>query len=92
MTDISLGIKGISKNEKRILDGKGYSASGEKILVDQSPVVLSSQPDEHWQEVWDPIKGGHVGFSPYSTALKIRDIEVREICWEERYQVYEAEF
>lgn len=40
----------------------------------------------------DPIKGGHVGFSPYSTALKIRDIEVREICWEERYQVYEPEF
>lgn len=28
----------------------------------------------------DPIVGGHVGFSPYSTKLKIKDIEVREIC------------
>jgi hypothetical protein len=40
----------------------------------------------------DPIVGGHVGFSPYSTVLKIKDIEVREIYWEERIQVYEPEF
>ena len=40
----------------------------------------------------DPISGGHVGFSPYSTVLKIKDIEVREICWEERLQQYEPEF
>lgn len=40
----------------------------------------------------DPIVGGHVGFSPYSTILKIKDIEVREICWEEREQVYVSEF
>lgn len=36
--------------------------------------------------------GGHVGFSPYSTVLKIKDIEVREIYWEERIQRYEPEF
>ena len=40
----------------------------------------------------DPIVGGHVGFSPYSTKLKIKDIEVREIYWEERVQSYLPEF
>lgn len=40
----------------------------------------------------DPICGGHVGFSPYSTALKIRDIQVRKIAWEKRKQIYEPEF
>lgn len=40
----------------------------------------------------DPIRGGHVGFSPYSTALKIKDIQVRKIVWEKRHQVYEPEF
>ena len=40
----------------------------------------------------DPIVGGRVGFSPYSTVLRIRDIEVREICWEERVQSYLPEF
>lgn len=40
----------------------------------------------------DPIKGGHVGFSPYSTALKIRDIQVRKIHWEPREQFYTPEF
>ena len=46
------------------------------------------------QELIDPnpIIGGRVGFSPYSTMLKIKDIEVREICWEERNQIYEPEF
>lgn len=40
----------------------------------------------------DPIRGGHVGFSPYSTILKIRNIQVRKICWEKRTQIYEPEF
>lgn len=40
----------------------------------------------------DPIRGGHVGFSPYSTSLKIRNIQVRKICWEKREQIYEPEF
>ena len=39
-----------------------------------------------------PIKGGHVGFSPYTTKLKIKDIEVREICYESIVQEYEPEF
>ncbi len=40
----------------------------------------------------DPIRGGHVGFSPYSTSLRIGNIQVRKICWEKRHQVYEPEF
>lgn len=40
----------------------------------------------------DPMTGGHVGFSPYSTVLRIKDIEVREIVWEERVQSYTPEF
>ena len=39
-----------------------------------------------------PIKGGHIGFSAYCTKLKIKDIEVREIYWEEFPQTYEPEF
>lgn len=40
----------------------------------------------------NPIKGGYVGFSPYCTKLKIKDIEIREICWENLIQEYEPEF
>lgn len=39
-----------------------------------------------------PIFGGHVGFSAYCTKLKISDIEIREIYWEEFIQSYEPEF
>ena len=39
-----------------------------------------------------PITGGHVGFSAYCTKLRIKDIEIREICWEEFIQKYEPEF
>ncbi|MBQ8816697.1 MAG: hypothetical protein IJZ84_05395 [Lachnospiraceae bacterium] len=39
-----------------------------------------------------PIKGGHVGFSPYCTKLRIKDIEIREIYYEPFVQTYEAEF
>ena len=40
----------------------------------------------------NPLKGGHVGFSPYCTKLKIRDIEIRKIYWEKRDQAYDPEF
>ena len=45
-------------------------------------------------EVMDPnpISGGHVGFSAYCTKIRIKDIEVREICWEKFKQKYEPEF
>jgi len=40
----------------------------------------------------NPIKGGHLGFSAYCTKLKIQDIEVREIYWEDFPQLYDPEF
>ncbi len=40
----------------------------------------------------DPLLGGRVGFSAYCTKLKIKDIEVREIFWEEFPQKYIPEF
>ncbi len=68
--------------EVRITTG---AISGHNFLVVDDVLV---------QELIDPnpITGGRVGFSPYSTMLKIKDIEVREICWEERRQMYEPEF
>lgn len=39
-----------------------------------------------------PLTEGHVGFSPYCTMLKIKDIEIREIVWEEFKQTYDPEF
>ncbi len=39
-----------------------------------------------------PITGGHVGFSAYCTKLKIKDIEIREIHWEDFPQQYKPEF
>lgn len=45
-------------------------------------------------ELIDPhaISGGHVGFSPYSTALAFKDIEVRRGVWTPREQSYIPEF
>ena len=39
-----------------------------------------------------PISCGHVGFSAYCTKLKITEIEVREIVWEEFLQKYDPQF
>ena len=39
-----------------------------------------------------PLKPGKVGFSAYCTMLKIKDIEVRELYWEDFPQSYEPEF
>ena len=38
------------------------------------------------------LTSGHVGFSPYCTILKIRDIEIREIYWDKTCEYYEPEF
>ncbi len=40
----------------------------------------------------NPIRGGHVGFSAYCTKLRITDIEIRKIHWEDFPQQYEPEF
>ena len=38
------------------------------------------------------LKGGHVGFSPFCTILRIKDIEIRKIYFEEKKQFYVPEF
>lgn len=43
-------------------------------------------------EYKDWLTEGYVGFSPYCTILKIKDIEIREIAWEKCYETYEPEF
>lgn len=40
----------------------------------------------------NPLLEGQVGFSAYCTILKIKDIEVRKIKWEEFIQIYTPEF
>jgi hypothetical protein len=40
----------------------------------------------------EPKIGGHVGFSAYCTMLRIKDIEVRRIYWEDFTQKYDPEF
>ena len=40
----------------------------------------------------NPIEGGYIGFSAYCTKLKIKDIEVREVYYENIRQNYEPEF
>ena len=40
----------------------------------------------------NPIKGGYAGFSAYCTKLRIKDIEVRKIVWEDFRQTYTPEF
>ncbi len=40
----------------------------------------------------NPISGGHAGFSAYCTKLRITDIEIREIKWEEFRQKYTPQF
>ena len=50
--------------------------------------------DELVSEMIDPqpIKDGHVGFSAYCTKLRIKDIQIHEIVWEDFPQTYDPEF
>ena len=68
--------------EVRICTG---AINGHNFLV-VDDVLITELNDPH------PIQGGYVGFSPYCTQLKIKDIEIREIYWKTRKQSYESEF
>ena len=50
--------------------------------------------DELVAEMIDPqpIRDGHVGFSAYCTKLRIKDIQIHEIVWEDFPQTYDPEF
>lgn len=92
------GIERFPENELRSLTPLYHYEPGTEVRITTGAIqghnflmvdgVLIQELIDHM----DPIVGGHVGFSPYSTMLKIKDIEVREIYWEEREQSYLPEF
>ena len=43
-------------------------------------------------ETVKPLTNGHIGFSPYCTMLKIKDIEVKDIYYETVEEGYKPEF
>ena len=44
-------------------------------------MVVDDELVAEYFDNFEPLKGGHVGISPYCTILKIKDIEVHEIYW-----------
>ena len=70
----------------------GATISGFTGIVDGHSFLYAD--DVLVTELIDPhaISGGHVGFSPYSTALAIKDIEIRRGVWTPREQSYIPEF
>ncbi len=40
----------------------------------------------------NPLQGGHVGFSPFCTKMKVKDIKIQKIVWEKLVPVYVPEF
>ena len=91
------GIERFPENETRSLTTLYNYTPGEEVRITTGAINGHNfliVDDVLIQELIDmnPFVGGHVGFSPYSTKLKIKDIEVREIVWEERQQAYESEF
>lgn len=40
----------------------------------------------------NPLHGGHVGFTPFCTRMKVRDLKIQRIAWEEFKQHYDPEF
>lgn len=91
------GIERFPENETRSLTPLYNYTPGEEVRITTGAINGHNfliVDDVLIQELIDmnPFVGGHVGFSPYSTMLKIKDIEVREIVWEERQQAYLPEF
>ncbi|MBR2886369.1 MAG: hypothetical protein IKB93_16520 [Clostridia bacterium] len=91
------GIERFPENETRSLTPLYRYTPGEEVRITTGAINGHNfliVDDVLIQELIDmePFVGGHVGFSPYSTMLKIKDIEVRKIVWEERQQEYEPEF
>lgn len=96
--DHRAGIEKFPENGLRALTSLFHYTPGEEIEITAGAVnghnfLLVN--DELVMALVDPnpIKnGGHVGFSPYCTSLKIKDIKIFEIFWEKRNQIYNAEF
>lgn len=92
------GIERFPEDELRCLTSLYHYTPGTEVRITTGAIqghnflIVDGVLIQEVVDNMDPIVGGHVGFSPYSTVLKIKDIEVREICWEERNQSYVPEF
>ena len=55
-------------------------------------MIVDGEVVSEYIEYKNYLTRGHIGFSPYCTILKIKDIEIREIVYEECHETYEPEF
>lgn len=55
-------------------------------------MVIDDELVSEYVETVDPLTSGHLGFSPYCTILKIKDIDIKEIYYENVEEVYTPEF
>ncbi len=91
------GIERSPETGLRSLTGTYHYTPGTEVRITTGIIEGHSflyADDELVSELIDPhyISGGHVGFSPYSTMLAIKDIEVRRAVYEPFEQSYEPEF
>ena len=92
------GIERFPEDELRTLTPLYHYTPGKEIRITTGAVkghnflIVDGELICETVDNMDPIIGGHVGFSPYSTVLAIKDIEIREIYCEERIQFYCPEF
>ena len=55
-------------------------------------MVIDDELIAEYAETAEPLTTGHIGFSPYCTVLKIKDIEIKEIYYEDVTEGYLPEF
>ena len=96
--DGKCGIERFPEDEMRVLVPSYTYTPGREIRITTGSInghcflIVDGELIVEAVDNRDPIKGGRVGFSPYSTILAIKDIEIRKIVWEERIQSYLPEF
>ena len=96
--DHKSGIERFPEDELRILTPLYTYTPGTEIRITTGAIeghnflIVDDKLILEMVDNMDPIVGGHVGFSPYSTKFKVRDIEVRETKWQYREQSYLPEF
>lgn len=92
------GIERFPEDELRALTPLYHYVPGTEVRITTGSIkghsflLVDGVLIEELVDNMDPIVGGHVGFSPYSTIIKVKDIEVREIDYVERTQSYDPEF
>lgn len=91
------GIERNPENLTRSLTGLYKYTPGAEVRITTGVInghVFLYADGELVAELVDPdyISGGHAGFSPYSTMLAIKDIEIREAVYSDFLQSYTPEF